>query len=290
MNSSRILANSVLVFVTFVWGATFTLTKAALVVMPVFPYLTIRFLLATAAMSLFFVRGHDQRQGFRNYRLWLVGTVLGFLLFMGYALQTLGLQTVAPAISAFLTGLAVILVPILAIFFLHQKSRWRTWASALIAVMGLGLLNGIHQLGHFSVGTIYTLTCAVFWAFQIVAVDKWAKSYDAISLTTIELLVVTLLSFVASLHAGWNDFQTWSSPVVILAVTVNGLLGTALAYWAQLHFQRLTSAMYVAVIFTMEPVFAAVVAFTLYHETMGILQLLGGLLIVLSMLIAEAAG
>ena len=75
MNSSRILANSVLVFVTFVWGATFTLTKAALVVMPVFPYLTIRFLLATAAMSLFFVRGHDQRQGFGLEEKRLMGIV-----------------------------------------------------------------------------------------------------------------------------------------------------------------------------------------------------------------------
>jgi len=290
LKSSKLIANTVLLFVTFIWGATFTLTKAALTVMPVFPYLAIRFLLATVAMSLFFVFSPRHRNSLKNGLLWLIGMVLGTLLFLGYALQTLGLQTIAPAVSAFLTGLSVIIVPIMAIYFLHQKSRARTWIAAIIAAIGLGLLNSVGHFGHFSEGTLYTLACAVFWALQIIAVDKWASGYDSVALTAIELLMVTFLSFILSFFSPPGGFHNWLSPIIILAVVVNGLLGTALAYWAQLHFQRQTSASYVAVIFTMEPVFAAVIAFVAYHETLTIPTLAGGLLIVSSMMIADAAG
>ncbi|MCL4319550.1 MAG: DMT family transporter [Firmicutes bacterium] len=290
MRSSRAIANSVLVFITFIWGATFTLTKAALVVMPVFPYLALRFLLATIAVSQFFVFGPKYRKNLRNGRLWLIGIVLGALLFLGYALQTLGLQTIAPAVSAFLTGLSVIIVPIMSIYFLHQKSHTRTWLAALMAIIGLGLLNGGLHRAYFPVGTFYTLACAVFWALQIVAVDKWALGYDSVALTGIELLVVTLLSFLISLFTGPGGFHNWLSPIIVLAVVVNGLLGTAFAYWAQLHFQRQTSASYVAVIFTMEPVFAAVIAWVALHENLSAMALAGGLLIVSSMLIADASG
>ncbi|WP_053958888.1 DMT family transporter [Sulfobacillus thermosulfidooxidans] len=288
MISSRIWANSILLLVTLIWGATFTLTKAALTKIPVFPYLTMRFLLATLVMGVFVFLDRDRIKSLHNLKLWMTGTSLGVLLFLGYALQTLGLQTIDPAVSAFLTGLSVILVPIMAIFFLRQHSQWRTWIAAMIATVGLGFLNGIHQLGHFSIGTVETLACAIFLAMQIVAVDKWAIDYDSISLTTIELLTVALLSFVMSLHAGLYGFGYGTSGVVLVAVIVNGLLGTAFAYWAQLRFQRLTSASYVAVIFTMEPVFAAGIAFIAYHETMSLSALLGAALILASMLLAEA--
>ncbi|WP_083630073.1 DMT family transporter [Sulfobacillus thermosulfidooxidans] len=286
--SSRFWANSILLLVTLIWGATFTLTKSALTKIPVFPYLTMRFLLATLVMSVLVFWDRDRMKSLHNFKLWMTGTSLGVLLFLGYALQTLGLQTIDPAVSAFLTGLSVILVPIMAIFVLRQQSQWRTWIAAVIAAVGLGFLNGIHQLGHFSIGTVETLACAVFLAMQIVAVDKWAIGYDSISLTTIELLIVTLLSFVMSVHDGLSGFRQGTSGIVLIAVIVNGLLGTAFAYWAQLRFQRLTSASYVAVIFTMEPVFAAGIAFIAYHEMMGISALLGGALIVASMLLADA--
>ncbi len=288
--SSKVIANSALLFVTLIWGATFTLTKAALTVMPVFPYLAIRFLLATAAMTPFFIFNSERRHYLRNRRLWLIGMALGTMLFLGYALQTLGLQTIAPAVSAFLTGLSVVMVPLMAIYFLQQRPHVRTWLSAIIAVVGLGLLNGAVNWNYFPIGIIYTLACAVFWALQIVAVDKWALKYDSVALTAIELLMVTLLSFLISLLTGGEKFHNWLSPIIILAVIVNGLLGTALAYWAQLHFQRQTSASYVAIIFTMEPVFAALIAWVTLHETLSTVEVIGGLIIVFSMLMADTSG
>lgn len=285
---ARARANLVLLLVTVIWGATFSLTKAALRDISVFPLLSLRFILATVVMAMI-VRGRtDSRRAMRSGRLWLIGFVLGVFLFLGYALQTLGLQTISPAVSAFLTGLNVILVPMMAIPLLHRRTSHNTWMAAGLALGGLALLNGITSLGDWSLGEIYTLGCAVFIAFQMVYMDKWAVSLDSFSLTTIEMATVALLSTVGALHdaghwASWNHWAVWS------AVLVNGLLGSAFAYWAQTRYQQVTSAAYVAVIFTMEPVFATAIAVIFLHEVLRVPVVLGGALIVGSMLLADGA-
>jgi drug/metabolite transporter (DMT)-like permease len=251
----------------------------------------VRFLLAAAVMGMF-VHGRTQsRQALHTRSLWVIGIILGSFLFMGYALQTLGLQTIAPAISGFLTGLNVILVPIMAIPLLHRAPSHKTWMAAALALLGLALLNGISSMGHWSSGEIFTLGCAVFIALQMVYVDKWAPGLDSIALTAVEIGTVAVLSlFISLIHPdSLLHWHAWDHLVVWSAVVVNGVLGSAFAYWAQTRYQQMTSATYVAVIFTMEPVFAAVIAVLFLHEALRLPVVFGGALIVGSMLLADGA-
>lgn len=286
----RLRANVVLLVVTVIWGATFSLTKAALAVVPVFPYLGMRFLLATGLMLMIALVRVRSRQHLRRAKLWGIGSALGVLLFAGYALQTLGLKTVAPAVSAFLTGFNVILVPLIAIPLLGHGASRRTWLGAGMALLGLAVLNGVESVGHWSAGSLFTLACAVFLALQIVYVDKWSPGLDSIALTTVELAVVTILSLLFSfVHGSFAlpPLSDWQKPAVVAAVVVNGVFGTAFAYWAQTRYQQMTSASYVAVIFTMEPVFAAMIAVLFFHEPLTASLVVGGFMIVLSMLLAD---
>ncbi|POB11389.1 EamA family transporter [Sulfobacillus sp. hq2] len=288
--SQRTLANLILLLVTIAWGITFSLTKGALAIVAVFPYLAVRFLLAATVMVMMALARPGGRNKLVSFHVLKVGFALGVLLFLSYALQTLGLQSIEPAISAFLTGLNVVLVPLLAIPLLGLSASRRTWFAVFTALLGLALLDGVAFLSHWSLGSLYTVGCAVFIALQIIYVDKWAPGIDPLALATVEIITVALLSLITTLFLhtqAWSPISSWLHPMVIFAVVLNGLFGTAFAYWAQAHYQQKTSASYVALIFTLEPVFAAIIAVLFFGEPLTWSLVLGGFLIISSMLLAD---
>jgi drug/metabolite transporter (DMT)-like permease len=290
ISNRRLLSNLFLLFITLVWGATFTLTKDALQVVPVYPFLFVRFLLAAVALAVVCLASPVHRGGFTR-RVWAAGTWLGLLLFGGYALQTLGLLTVSASVSGFLTGLNVVLVPIFAIPILRSIPRPRTWLAAMMAAVGLALFSGGDVL-QMPAGSLYVLLCAVCLALQIVFVDKLGKDADALALATVELLVVAVCAFAASLlhpHQVLGPAAAWLQPAVIWATLINGLLGTSLAYWGQNICQKFTSAGEIAVIFSMEPVFAAVIAWFALGDRLSRMGWWGSVLIFASMLAADPA-
>lgn len=285
----RLPANLFLLFITLVWGATFTLTKDALYAVPVYPFLFVRFLFAGATLVGISVATRTRRRTW-NRRVWLVGSGLGLVLFGGYALQTLGLLTVSAPVTGFLTGLNVVLVPILAIPLLRTVPRVRTWLGALLAAVGLVLISG-GGLTHLQFGDTLVLLCAVCLALQIVLTEKYAMNTDALTLAAVELLVVALCSLFASLSTVqgsdvWS-LSIWLRPSVLWAVLVNALLGTALAYWGQNMCQKFTSAGEIAIIFTMEPVFAAVISWVFAGVALAGAGIAGGAMIFTSMLVAD---
>lgn len=280
------LANLILLAVTGVWGATFSLTKTALDFIPVMPFLAVRFLLA-AVLLLCFTRLRGRFRDMYSKHTLLLGIVLGVLLFVGYVLQTLGLQTVDPGSAGFLTGLAVVIVPILAIPMLHHTPPVRTWFGACLAVAGLALLCGV-QLMHLSAGDLDVLVCALFYALQILLIDKYGRSANSLALATVEIATVAVLSTAAlPLNTNGFHFVLMFHPSVIWAILICAIPATAVAYFAQNVFQRYTTSAEAAVIFSMEPVFAAIIAACMGMEHMSRIQIVGGLLIVFSMLVAD---
>ncbi|AEJ43432.1 DMT family transporter [Alicyclobacillus acidocaldarius] len=284
-------ARGLLVFVTLVWGATFTLTKQALAILPVYAFLSLRFSAAAfATLGLAFL----SRRGsaWKDARTWAVGATAGIPLGASFLLQTQGLRTITPGLSGFLTGLNVVMVPILASAITKRRPDARTWWGVVLACIGLlCMCAGTPLAGRF-LGVAETFLCALCIALQIVVVDRWAKGLDAFAVAAVEVWVTALLTWVAALVARqWAplaDVRLWMQPVTWAAVLVNGLLGTAFALWAQNWAQERLSSAQTAIAFALEPVFAAAIGWVVLGEAMTWPGIVGGLLIVASMAVAPA--
>lgn len=289
---NRWIANTTLLFVTLVWGATFSLTKGALEHVGVFSFLAARFLIATATLMIGAMILPKVRRAFTK-ETFVAGTFLGTLLFGGYAFQTMGLSTTTPATAGFLTGLNVVMVPLLAYPVLRSTPTGRNWLGAVVAVFGLALLTGvdIRAIGH---GDVLVLLCSVFLALQIVFTERYAVKLDALALTTVEIGVLTvwctITLFLQGLgtisHTPTSTDPFWS-PTVWLAILICALPGTAFAYFAQTFFQQSTSSTETAIIFSMEPVFAAGIGWLSFHDVLSTSGMIGCLLIFVSMWIAD---
>jgi drug/metabolite transporter (DMT)-like permease len=284
----RWFANMTLLLIAFVWGATFTFTKDALASIDVFPFLSMRFLIAGLVLFIVVLASPRVRNSFHP-RAIIIGILLGVLLFGGYAFQTLGLQTITPAMSGFLTGLNVVLIPILSIPLLRSKPTFRLWLGTLVAIVGLACISGVHFNG-FNVGDIETLLCSALIALQIIFVEKSGSDVHALLLATIEILVVALCCFICSMFEHpdelWN-VHLWLQPSVLWAVLINAILGTSFALWEQNVIQKYTSSTQIAIIFSMEPVFAGLIAWFALGDTLTPMEFMGSLLIFVSMFIAE---
>jgi len=273
--------------VTLIWGATFVMVKEAVADFPVFAFLTLRFGFALLSLApllwigpAFGVPG-SWRLG-RN-ELW-AGSLVGLALLTGYSLQTVGLRTTSAAKTGFITGLSVILVPLLGAILWQQRPP-------LAACVGIGSATGglvLLTLGpNLSVawGDLIVLGCAFAFALHILAVGAFAPRVEPRLLTVIQVGTVALSSALVSRVVEWPwPSLSWQ---VLWAALFTGVLATSLAFGVQSVAQRFTSATHTALIFTMEPVFAALSAFLLAGERLGPRHWAGGGLILAGMLIAE---
>lgn len=284
----RWIADSVLLLVAFIWGTTFVLVQNAIETLPPFTFLAIRFTLAGLFLLLFFRwRNVTYRIPFKHLA---VGALIGIWLFLGYALQTFSLLYTTSGKSGFLTGLSVALVPIWSLVLLGVKPRPTATAGVLLAVSGLYLL-AFADFSSINRGDVLALLCAVAFGLQIVYTAKYAPKVEALHLVTIQIFTVALLSGGCSLlFEPWERVlrdKAWSVPAVALALLITAFLATSLAYLAQTHFQKFTTPTRVALIFSMEPVFAALADYWWMDVALGGRTLAGCILIFAGMVLAE---
>ncbi len=269
-----------LLLVTALWGSTFVVIKRAVARMPVADFLAWRFVLATAVMMVIRPRAllGLGRQG------WWRGSLLGLALGGGYIAQTYGLRYTSAAISGFITGMFVVFTPILGGLLLRHRIGGRTGLAVVAAAAGLAVISLTgHGLG-VGLGVGLTLVCAFAYALQLVGLGEWAADHDPFALTTVQLLVVAVLTVVVALPTGGlgppPDLYVW------LAVAFTAVLATSLAFVIQTWAQRLMSATRTAIVLTMEPVFAGLTAF-LAGESISWRVPVGGALVIAAMLLVE---
>ena len=286
LGSSRHLrADLALLAVTLVWGSTFVLMQESVRVLPPYRFLALRFGVGSLVMLALFGR-----------RLWraprrqvAVAAGIGVTLFAGYASQTIGLQFTTAARSGFVTGLAVVLVPVIGLILLRQRPPLAAVAGVVLATAGLFFLSWPGWEGTSATvlrGDLITLVCSVAFAVQIVLVGKYAPAMDPMALTMAQLLAVTLLSGLFSLGEPPSlvaDFPAW----IWASIGFMGVAATALAFAVQSKAQRFTTPTHVALIFAMEPVFSAIFAWLLTGEVLTGRSLVGCLLILSGMIVAE---
>jgi len=262
-----------LVAITVVWGSTFAIVKEALAVLPVPLLLAIRFTLA--ALALAWVR--------LDRRAWRPALILGLLAFAGFATQTIGLSLTTASKAAFITGLNVILTPIIGSWWFKNRIPPKAYLAALVALTGLGLLT-LTSVDGINSGDLWILATAVFYAYYVVYLGEVAGKASALSLSAVQLWPMAALAWLWALpHLSLIPeipVATWGA-LAYLAVAA-----TAIATVAQTYAQRVVPAYAAAVIFVLEPVFAAFFAYLWLGETLSLLGWLGGLLVLLAMLLS----
>ena len=188
-----------LVAVTAVWGVTFVQVKDAVAIYPLFAFLALRFAIASctlAAPAATRVRSLG-RQGIG------AAAFAGALLGAGYALQTAGLQRTSVSSTGFITGMYVVLTPLLALVCFRTRIGATTWCGVLLATAGLALLAGVH--GGSPLGDLLVLAGAAVYSLQIVLMERYAPRYDALAFTLVEMLTAFAGLLVVALLAGQLD-------------------------------------------------------------------------------------
>ncbi len=273
-------ADVALFAVTAVWGLTFTAVQRALEIAGPFSFLTARFALGAGVLLLVFHRGALRIS--RNTLL--VSLLLGFWLSVGYGLQTVGLVYTTASKSAFITGLCVILVPIFSLALSRIRPRLGSLAAIALAVSGLYLLTAPGELGP-NLGDFLTLGCAFAFAIHIVIAERVAPYHEAAPLAFWQIL--TTAAIAAIIMATFEGVRLPLNRWTVSALGITGVFATAVAFAVQMWAQRRTSATHVAVIFTAEPVFAALFSWLIQHEQLGASGLVGGGLIIVGILVAQ---
>jgi drug/metabolite transporter (DMT)-like permease len=273
-------ADAVLVVTTAVWGASFVVVKDALVLADPVTFLALRFALGALALTLV------ARGALANRVLWRSGGLLGVLLFLGFVTQTAGLQFTTPSRSGFLTGLSVLLVPFVSLLLFRRWPSPPVLLGVVLAAAGLWFLTGglSGSSAQTEWGDLLTIGCAVAFAFYIVLLEPAAKRFAPVPLVASQLWTVAALStaalpFVPRHLAATPEF--WG------AVVFAGLLSSAGCILAQTWAQARTTAVRAALIFALEPVFAASYSVLVGRERLGGRELAGGSLIVLGIVAAE---
>jgi drug/metabolite transporter (DMT)-like permease len=285
--SSRARARLALLGATLIWGTSFVVVQKALEALPVFHLLACRFLLATLLLLPLARRG----AGSWSRELRRDGILIGLLLFAGFTLQTYGLLWTTPSRSAFLTGLSVVLVPIVG---LAVGRRLRPWpaAGSLCAALGLYVLylpSGREETAvPFGIGDALTLACAVVFAVWVLFVERVVRRHPVRDLAVLQFGVVTALSLPSFLFTPptADEFSGFS----IGAILVMGVLATAGAFLCQLYAQRHLTAVETGVILTLEPVVAAAFSVLLGVEGWTSSLTFGGALVLAAMLLSELGG
>lgn len=281
----QLLADFALVFVTAVWGATFVSVKEAINHIEPFYFLAIRFGLATLIMLLV----ANKRLVRINASLFWKGSLIGIVLFAGYSFQTFGLRFTTASNAGFITGLSVVIVPIMVTAFQRKSPGLIPSLGILSATAGLGFLT-INESLSFNYGDMLVFFCALSYAVHILLVGKYSPENDAVLLSTIQIATVAIASFVAALFKETSPTAASFNAQVWQAILVTAVFATAMAFFLQTWTQKYTSPTHTAIIFTMEPVFAALFAYLFGGESFTPHQGIGAILILSGMLATELGG
>ncbi|MHA2006648.1 MAG: DMT family transporter [Promethearchaeota archaeon] len=263
------IAIFLLILTTLLWGTSFVITKSITEQIPIFLYIGLRFAIALMGFIPFFP--HLKQL---NKKLILMSFITGILYFLGFAIQTLGLQTTTAGKTGFITGLSTIIVPFITWFLYKRAIGWRIWVAVILSVGGMAFLLLEGESG-VVIGDILVLICAFFWAFFIVYNDKFVRLTDVFAYSIIQILVIGCLGFICSLifQESYSSLVLPSSfwyimvymGIVVMTLTI------LFQNWSQQYHKPATTA----IIFTLEPVFAVLFGFLIGDEVLSLLAWLG---------------
>ena len=270
-----------LLFVTLVWGATFPILKIATAQLSGIETSALRFALAALCMLPWAIRAPR--------KAWRDGMVLGGLLLFSYVAQAYGLQFISSNRSAFLTSLNVLMVPLLNRAFGNPLS-WRVVAAAMLACLGIGLMSW--DGGAHLVADVSTILSAAAYALYVILLSARAGRHDARTLAATQIVCMAVLGWLWMLGAAHGNDRMATLYVrlnaeILWGLAYLGLIATAGMLFLQARAQRHVSADKAALIYAMEPVFAALFAWVWLHEGLSLRAALGAVLVMFAVVFSE---
>jgi drug/metabolite transporter (DMT)-like permease len=264
-----------------VWGSTFTVVKNSLTYVSPILLIAIRFWIATAIIVIA-MPGQIRTISARSLRQ---GLILSVVLLGSFVFQTMGLRSTSPSYSAFITALSVLLVPLLGFVFFRDMPRLQTMAGVILATLGLWiLLVNIRQMKMGS-GEMLTLICAFLFALQILLLGHFVTKTDYRQLMLLQMAGTAVLCTILAPILE-DPSITWNTSLV-LYFFVTGVLATGGAFYVQARAQQFTTANRAALIFSLEPFFAALFAYWMLGQVLTTREWIGGALILAGILVSE---
>jgi drug/metabolite transporter (DMT)-like permease len=275
----RLKADLTLLLVAIIWGSAFVAQRVAGQMGSVYLFNGTRYLLAALVVLPLGVR--SLRAIPRAQFKWMF--VAGFLLFLGSALQQVGIVYTTAGNAGFITGLYVVLVPIVLFIFWRERLHWLSVVAVGLAVGGAFLLS---TAGRFELraGDALELVGALFWAFHVIVLGKFASKFESMSFSVGQLVVCGLLNL------GVGAFVETSLPLnwpLVGAIIYTALFSLGLCYTLQIWAQRHTPPADAALILSLESVFAVLAGWWLLEEKLAGIQILGCVLIFVAVMLSQ---
>jgi drug/metabolite transporter (DMT)-like permease len=295
-SKKKYISEGALLIVTIFWGATFAVIKSALPDISSMLFIAFRFSIAAIILLPFTIPKlrYADRESLKS------GAVLGTIMFLGFATQTIGLKFTSATKSGFLTGTAVIMIPFLQLLIEKKWPGKGTWAGTVLVLIGIlflasggeSVFSFIQDLGgNFNIGDFFTLLCAVSFAFYVIYLDIYSKKIDFIILLFMQIFMCALWGFVTSfLFAGLllEPVRVQVTLNLVMALAYTAIIATLVTTALQTKYQKGVTPAQAGIIYSFEPIFAAIAAFFLLNEKLTNFGLIGCLLIFLGLVISES--
>lgn len=293
LQNTKYKSELILILVTLLWGATFVIVKEALNDISSMAFIAIRFFIA-GIILLPFMKGKPV-----NKKSIKAGIFLGFLLFAGFATQTVGLKFTSATKSGFLTGTAVIIVPLLQIVIQKRPPTKGVIIGTILVMIGISFLssggntifNLFEDIGkNFNFGDLLTLICAFFFALYIIYLDVETTKYDFWILLLMQIITTAILAVISLGIFSSTEIEPFKLSItnnLIWAVFYTSIFATLITTALQTKYQKFVTPAKAGIIFSFEPIFAAVVAFFILGEKITNFGYLGAALIMLGLFISE---
>ncbi|TGL60423.1 DMT family transporter [Leptospira sarikeiensis] len=293
-----------LIFCTLIWGGTFSATKLSLVSISSCLFIGIRFAIASFVFLIYiYFKNRKEQVSYPEFKtnrsLYFLAFLLGFWMFMGFAFETIGLKYTTATKSGFLTGTLVVITPILQTIFLKRMPSSGNLLGVIVVMLGLFFLSAESRgennefVISLQTGDVLTLAGAFFFSLYIIYVDKASKSCPLDILLLSQTLVTSIFSFMLAFVLDWTEFEPLFIKMdskVMPALFYNGLISSVGTTFLQTKYQKGISPTRAGLIFSLEPVFSAILAYFTLEERLDSIGLIGCSLVLTGVLLAELLG
>lgn len=282
---TRIQANLVLLLTAAIWGAAFVSQKEAMASMGPYWFVGIRFIIGFLVVLPFAIREHGRATTPLTARNTLAYALCGVALLAGAVTQQVGMLTATVTNASFLTGLYVVIVPVLSVLVLRRMPHWIVWPAALLALAGIFYLAG-GKLSALVIGDFWIILCAFFFGTQVLLVGMFMAGSDRpLTLSAVQFLVtgVAALAIAAAVEPISWDGIIQAAPHLLYS----GIVSSGIAYTLQVVGQRWTTAPQAAIFLASESLFGAFFGALILGERIPLLGYFGCGLIFLAMLLVE---